>query len=200
MPNPLKDCCIVAAALSIGCGGGASVEPGVPPTYGFIPDLRGTTVMVFPVQLMGEAGRRDDVDRALRFAVEESGGEWVLPEDMEAALARSPGVEVEIRNLPVTHFLQREVRRLGEPMFAYMIRLNALTGARVAMMPISAVSSGADSIGEAQWTITAALIDARGGRVIWYGSVEGGPGPAGSPLPVASAAAGLVEKLMPRGS
>ena len=200
MPHLLKSCCVVAAAMCSGCGGGTSVEPGAPPTYGFVPDLRGTTVMVFPVQLVEDAVRRTEVDRALRFAVEEAGVDWLLPEDLEDVLARSPGVEVELRNLPVANFLQREVRRVGEPLFAYLIRLNALTGAGVAVIPIAAAATVADSSGDAQWTITAALIDARGGRVAWYGAVDGERGPDGSPLPVASAAAALMAKFVPSGS
>ena len=189
---------MLAALVVSGCGGGgASVEPAAPPTYGFVPDLRGTSVMVFPVQIVGNEGTRDALDRELRFAVEEADAGWLLPEDLERAAQRSPGIEVRFRDLPVTSFLQREVRRVGDPLFGYLIRLNALTGGGVAMVPVAASSEVSPETGDVKWTLAATLIDARSGRVIWYGSVTGEEAPAGSPQAVASAAQALVARLMP---
>ncbi|MGI9626471.1 MAG: hypothetical protein ACR2QM_06515 [Longimicrobiales bacterium] len=193
----VSSCCALTALLLIGCGGGASVEPGVPPTYGFVPDLRGTSVLVFPVQLVSGDARRDVLDRELSFAVGEKGAEWLMPDDLEKALARSPGVDVELRNLPVSSFLQREVERVGDPMFGYFIRLSALTGGRVALVPVSIQSTEADLYGDVSWSISAALIDSAEGWVIWYGTVEGERGPPGSAQLGATAAAALVERLRP---
>lgn len=190
-------CWIPAAILALGCGGSATVEPGAPPTYGFVPDLRGTSVMVFPVQLVSDERHRDELDRELAFAVKEAGVGWQLPEALEQAARRSPGVEVRLRDLPVGQFLVREVRRVGDPLFGYLIRLNALTGGAVALIPVAAASGG-DAPGDVPWTLSAALIDARSGRVIWYGSVEGSPAPPGSPAGMASVAQALMARLAPR--
>lgn len=199
MSTPTRICCALAAFLLIGCGGGASPESGVSPTYGFIPDLRGTSVLVFPVQLVSGGIRRDILNRELAFAAEERGAEWLLPDDLEKALARSPGVDVQLENLPVGQFLQREVERVGDPMFGYFIRLSALTGGRIAVVPVSAQSTEADLYGEVGWSISVALIDSTEGWVIWYGTVEGERGPPGSPQLGATLASTLVEKLQPSG-
>ena len=106
--SPLpRACCAFAAVWALGCGGGTSVEAGPPPTYGFVPDLRGTSAMVLPVQLLGDESRREDADRELGFAVGEAGLDWLLPRDLERTLARSPGVDVQLRNLPVYGFGSR---------------------------------------------------------------------------------------------
>lgn len=196
MRRAIPRCSTAALLLAAACGGSASVEPGAPPTYGFVPDLRGTSVMVFPVQLVAEGPRREELDRELRFAVEEAGVDWQLPEDLEQAARRSPGVDVRLRDLPVSQFLAREVRRVGDPLFGYLIRLSALTGSGVALIPVAATAER-DPSGDVGWTLSAALLDARSGRVIWYGSVSGTPAAEGSPAGIASAAQALVARFAP---
>ena len=195
MRNPPVICCALAATVVLGCGGGASVEPGVPPTYGFLPDLRGTSVMVFPVQLADSPEARASMDREVEFAVSEAGLDWLLPEALERAGRRSPGLDIQTTDLPVGVFLRQEVKRIGEPLFGYLIRLGGLTGGPVALIPVASTEAPATDTGQVEWTVAAALIDVRSGRVIWYGSVVGEPGPPGSPRVAASAAQALIRRL-----
>ena len=195
MSKLVSTCCVLAAVAASACGGGATVEPGQPPTYGFPPDLRGTSVMVFPVQMGGTQETRESMDREVAFAIREADLEWLLPEDLERAGQRSPGVEIRTTGLPVGAFLQREVKRIGEPLFGYLIRLSGLTGAPVALIPVASQSEAVESSGDVEWSVATAVIDARSGRVVWYGTVAGDAAPAGSPLGVANAAQALVRRL-----
>ena len=188
-------CCVAAALGASACGGGASVEPGAAPTYGFLPNLSGTSVMVFPVQLGDGPENRAALDREMAFAIREAELEWLLPEDLLRAGERSPGLEIRTTGLQVEAFLQREVKRIGEPLFGYLIRLSGLTGSPVALVPVAAQSDSASAGGGNKWSVSAAVIDARSGRVVWYGTVDGEPAPAGSHLGLANVAQALVGRL-----
>ena len=195
---------VVALFGVVACGSG-DPETGPPsPTYGAIPNLRGTQVMVFPVQLVGDESRRAEIDGEIRFAVEEAGIDWILPAELDDIIARSPNLNVNLRDLPVSQFLAREVTRVGDPLFGALRRLNAMTDARVAVIPVWAgpvdaadAEAAAPGMGQGGWGISAALIDAARGFVLWYGSVEAGVAEAGAPPPVAQAALTLVERLAP---
>ncbi|NNM33466.1 MAG: hypothetical protein HKO53_10395, partial [Gemmatimonadetes bacterium] len=132
MSRLVSTCCMLAAVAASACGGGASVEPGQPPTYGFLPDLSGAPVMVFPVQMGDGPEGRARLDREVAFAIREAELEWLLPDDLIRAGERSPGLEIRTTGLSVEAFLQREVKRIGEPLFGYLIRLSGLTGSPVA--------------------------------------------------------------------
>ena len=91
-------------------------------------------------------------------------------------------------------FLQAEVNRLGDPLFGTLVRLGGLTGAEVALLPVELRWRE-----EGSYTLSAALVDVRSGRVAWYGVVEGLPGEMDDPGAVASATEALSRVLLPLG-
>lgn len=159
------------------------------------PDLSGFPVMLLPVQ----AGRGvpEGLDDELAFWLTDRGPgvRWVLPEQIDAAIARSPSLGIHPRSLAVSVFQYAEVRNIGDPLFGDLRRLGALVEARYAILPIAAgYVTRAEGV---RVEIAAAIIDTMGGRVLWYGVVGGETGDqAGSAL-VASAAQALARTLFP---
>jgi hypothetical protein len=112
---------------------------------------------------------------------------WMLPELMDRTLARSPGMGIKIRELEVRSFQRAQVRRIGDPLFGDLARLSAVLDARLAVIPTAAEYIGATPA-EAVLNIATAVIDARGGEVIWFGVIAGTEKGVGSQAAVASAA------------
>lgn len=186
---------LLAILIASGCGSERveAPEPGV--MRGFVPDLRGVRVMVMPLQR--RAGLRDDLDPEIAFALQArgAGDGWIMPDELARALARSPGLDVPLSALPVGIFLTREVNRIGDPLYGYLLRAAAVTNAQVALIPVEArrrVEPDGSSVVE----VVATLLDVRRGRVIWFGVVEGQPGPAGDFRIVASAVDALAAMLL----
>ena len=97
--------------------------------------------------------------------------------------------------LPVGIFLTREVNRIGDPLYGYLVRAAAVTNAQVALIPVEArrrIEPDGSSVVE----LVATLLDVRRGRVIWFGVVEGRPGTAGDFQIVASAVDALAAMLL----
>jgi hypothetical protein len=124
-------------------------------------------------------------DAELAFALQSRAEavSWVFPSDVREILDRSPGVRVEMQNLPVTMFLEAEVDRIGDPLFGDLRRASALVGADIALIPVE-VRYGVDET----YIISTAILSVRTGRVFWYGVVQGGVGEAENPQTLASAA------------
>jgi hypothetical protein len=157
----------------------------------------GTQVMVFPVQLrQGVAGDPTaEVVDALR--ARGRGVRWLMPDSLHAVLRRNPSLDVPLDAMPVGVFLRTEVNRIGDPIFAYLRRLNALTGGRVALIPVQVRVRAATAETPAAIEIAAALVDAESGRVYWFGIVEGEPGDGSSPRTLASTADALARRFFP---
>lgn len=184
---------LVALLLS-GCAGtGAPPEAGG--SQGTPPDLRGRRVMVLPVQQ--QAGFTGTVDAELAFQLRdrEPAVEWVMPDAIQERLDRSPGIQAEIRGLPVGVFQQAEVRRIGDPLYGQLRRMSALVDAPVALLPVRAATRPVGD-GEVVIRLLAALVDVRSGRVLWFGVEEGRPGPADDPAALASAVDALARSLL----
>ncbi len=132
-------------------------------------------------------------DAELAFALGARGEavDWVFASDVQEVVERSPGVQIQIHNLPVGMFLQAQVNRVGDPLYGNLRRAAALVGADVAIIPVQ-VSYGADET----YIISAAILDIRTGRVFWYGVVEGNPGDQGDPRTLASAMDRLARSVM----
>ncbi len=150
--------------------------------------------MLLPVQRsVGVAG---DLDAELAFGLKERGAgvHWVLPAALDEALGRSPGLQTNTRGLPVGVFLGAEVHRIGDPLYGDLRRLGALANADFALLPVQAALEASPGGGGAVrlWT---ALVQVRTGRVLWFGIVEGDPGAAGDPRPLASAVDELTRAL-----
>ena len=184
---------LVALAFSA-CGGSVPLpEPGT--SFGLPPDMRGTRVMVLPVQQV--LGVQGDPDAELAFGLGDRTREvaWVLSQEVDDALARSPSVDATTRGLSVGHFLRSEVQRIGDPLFGEFRRMAALVNADGVLLPVQA-SLVADAAGGAKVQLAVAIIQVRTGRVAWFGIVEGGAFPAGDPRGLASAVDVLARTLL----
>jgi len=152
--------------------------------------------MVFPVQLKSSVPGGVLADPELAHSLRTRGEEvsWIFPDEMDEILARSPGVPAQIRGLPVQMFLQAEVDRVGDPLFGHILRMGALTGADVALIPVEL------KYGEGEaYLISAALLGIRTGHVVWYGMLEGDSGEARHPATLASVTEKLARALLPFG-
>ncbi len=186
---------LLAAVLAFGCGGTAEA-PTAGSFEGFIPDLRGERVMVFPVQI--RSGVPGDVSLEIDFALRTKSADvdWIFSDELEAVLARAPAVESAVRGLPVGFFLRAQVRRIGDPLFGQLLRLGALANSGIALIPVT-VRAGAEGAGGTSVVeIVATLLNVRTGQVIWFGVVAGTPGPVADFGLVASAVEELAETLL----
>ncbi len=176
------------------CGGRAA-PPTAGASQGGIPDLRGVQVMVLPSQSV--VGLPVSPDHELAFALAERapGVRWLTPDDLRRVLARSPGVRIDIDALAVGIFLRGEVQRVGDPLFGDLRRLAAMTDAEVALIPVRVrFRPGTEGV-PAATEIAAALVNARSGRVYWFGVVDGVEGVADDPRVLASAADALARRF-----
>jgi hypothetical protein len=155
--------------------------------------------MLLPVQRV--TGVQGDLDAELAFALKERGPgvHWVLPSELDEALQRSPALETRTHDLPVDIFFAGEVRRIGDPLFGDLRRLGAVANSELALLPIQATLEPVPGGGGAV-RLWAALLDVRTANVLWFGIVEGDPGPEGDPKPLASAVDALARKLLGPGS
>ena len=202
-----------AAALLLAtlqaCGGGPAPAPTAGDSRGWVPDLTGARVMVFPVQ--AASAMAGDPTAELAFALEgrAPGVEWILPAELRRAAAGSPGYDVALDGLPVGVFEQAEVRRIGDPLYGNIRRLAALVDAEVALIPVAVryrtptetppgAEPPADTVPEpGRAEVNAALVAVVTGRVLWAGVVGGAPGPPDDPAVLASALDALGRALGP---
>jgi hypothetical protein len=184
---------LLVAGLA-GCAGKAP-PPGPGTSRGVPPDLRGTRVMVLPVQ--DNRGVPGDLDAEIAFALGDRGKgvEWIFPEELEHALQRSPGLDTGLHGLPVGMFEGGEVRRVGDPLYGDLRRLSAVVDGEVALIPVSALlaPTSEDSV---QLQLSATLIHVRTGRVLWFGVAGGDAGTGDDPRVLASAVDRLARTLL----
>lgn len=190
---PVQAGMALALALS-GCA--RTTAPPAPGTsQGTPPDLRGSRVMVLPVQ--EKRGVPGNLDAELAFGLQERGEgvTWILPEALDEALVTSPGMDVSLRSMPVGMFDGGEVRRVGDPLYGQLRRLSALTDADWALIPVRAAAV-ADADGTVAVQLWATLIHVRTGRVLWFGVVEGERAAPDDPRGLASAMDKLARTLL----
>ena len=164
---------------------------------GRIPNLVGSSVIVVPVQTA--RGVRGDATAELVDALRSRGRgvRWIMPDTLRAALKRSPALGVPLDDIPVDVFLHAQVNRLGDPAFGYIRRLNALTNARLAFIPVEVRRTPDTTAGPGADEFVCALVDAESGYVAWFGIIAGEPGEAASPRALASAADAVARRLFP---
>ena len=193
----------IGVALALGtmlvllaaCGASAPPQPGL--SRGVPPDLRGRRVILLPVQLVvGVAG---DPDAELAFTLTDVGSEidWVREAEIQDAMRRSPTVQTRTRGLPVSNFLQAEVDRVGDPLYGLLRRMEALVEADAILLPLLATYEPDQSIPDSgpRVRFTAALIEPRTGRVMWFGIEEGEEFDNTDPRALASAVESLSRTL-----
>ena len=190
---------VLALALlvaSAACGSRTAPPPEPGTSQGIPPDLRGRTVMVFPVQQL--AGVPAQLDDELMFALRSRAGEvqWVPPTELDRALDRSPSLQSRTRGLAVGQFLQAEVLRVGDPLFGDLYRLAALVDGEAALLPVRAELVRNPGETDPRVRVTMALVDVRSGRVAWFGVLEGDPHPVDDPRLLASAADAVSRTLL----
>jgi len=181
--------------LALAACGGTMPRPEPGTSQGTPPDLRGSRVVVLPVQqVVGVSG---DLDAEIAFGLQDRSREvtWVLTPEVERMLARSPAIRARTRGLQVGRFLSGEVRRIGDPLYGELRRMSALVDADAILLPVQAAISG--EVGEdPKINLSAAIVDPRTGRVAWFGVVEGDAFPAGDPRGLASVVDRLARTLL----
>lgn len=185
----------IGVLLTVSCGSRA--EPPAPgETRGGVPDLRGRSVLVYPIQLLSRVPADTSVDAEVAHALRTRGSavNWIFPAQAEEALRRSPGLRAHTRDLPVRVFLQAEVQRIGDPLFGEVDRLATLMGADVALLPVELAYGEGGA-----YNLSAALVRVRTGHVLWFGILEGAEGDPGDPAALASVAEELARALLPMG-
>ena len=137
------------------------------------------------------------VDAELVFALTARGEgvDWMVPDELRDVLRRSPGLDAPLEGLPVGIFLRTVVDRIGDPIYGVLRRLTALTDVPIAMIPVIARYRPGSSPEGGAAEIAVAVLEARTGRVIWFGVVEGTRGAADDPAVVASAMDELAKAL-----
>jgi len=181
--------------LLLGACASQSAPPAPGDVRGGMPDLRGHRVLVLPVQIRAGSPSGVTIDEEIAYALSTRGERvsWVFPDEVEATLRRSPGVQANLYNLPVGIFLQAEVNRIGDPLYGDIRRLTTLAGADIALLPIAL------EYGQGEYDLTAALLNPVTGRVLWFAVVQGGEGPAGAPATLASVSDALARAVLPLG-
>lgn len=189
--------CLVLLLTTTACGARSTPPPAAGFESGAVPDLRGRRVMVLPVQL--RHGGHPDVDGEILFALRSrpAAVEWVGPGELHEVLARSPGTRIRLDALNVQPFLAAEVQRVGDPLFGDLYRLGALVDARFALLPVETRTRAEEEGAGYAVEIAAALLDTRTGRVVWYGILDGPPGPPGDRSATVAAAEALARRVVP---
>jgi len=165
---------VLATVMLCACGGGGSAPlPEAGSMRGFVPDLRGRRVMVYPVQI--RQGVQGDVDAEIAFALRERGTEidWVFPEELRRTLDRAPAIRSTVDGLTATVFLGAEVDRIGDPLYGQIRRLAELVDSELAIIPVVVRPGGEGVEGVSVVEILSAILDVRPGRVMWSGVVAG---------------------------
>jgi hypothetical protein len=149
--------------------------------------------MVLPVQIGGAV--LPDLDAEIEYALGRAGEEttWLFSQELEEAIARNPGTDLAVRNLPVRALLVEDAERLADPLFGQVYRLGALTSSDYALFPIEA----RETVGTTGMFIevTSALVDVRSGLILWLGVVRGSEAPEGDVLLAATAADALAVQV-----
>ena len=179
-----------------GCGARTQAAPQAGYERGGVPEFAGARVIVLPLQR--HADESADLDRELEYALTQLAGEvgWVFPADLRAAIDRNPGAGLQIDALPVQGFLSAEIQRVGDPLFGSLYRLGAFANASYALLPVEARANQGDQ--GVSLELSAALLELRGGNVLWFGIVEGSWGSTGTPFLSATLAEALARRIVSR--
>ena len=164
--------------------------------------MAGSGALLFPVgnivfgdSLTGLALRRGDLlDRAtvvLDSVLERDAREvtWHDQEAMRRVLRRSPGIASDPTDLPTGFLLAKRVEGIPDPLWSSLRALGALTGARMAVIPVAVRLQGRP--GAVSATFAVAIVDVRVGELSWRGRVTGPDQPTPEAALLAAAAAAV---------
>lgn len=178
---------VAVCSAAIACGGradDASPEPEFPP------DLTGQRIMLLPVRVPAP----EALDAALETWLTElhPTTEWLLPAELQAAADRAPAWRLRLSRIerPVAD-VGGGNRRITDPLYGALRQLGAVVNADYALVPVAVTATDpADAAGE-RLDVTVALVDIRGGRVLWMHTAraEGNPAAGATVATVAEAVA-----------
>jgi hypothetical protein len=204
----MKTYLIVTALLLVAACSRPQTAPPVP-AASTAPVLIGETVMIFPVQRgsvpVADTSARhfavaqDKLDAELAYWLPQQANSvrWILPEQIQRSITRSPTLQIDIHNLGVGAFQRAQVKRVGDPLFGDLRKLSAVLDARVAVIPVAAELIGG-SPETARVQVATAVIDALSGNVLWFGVIEGDADARGAEAGVASAAQAFARTFAPK--
>ncbi|HLM68689.1 MAG TPA: hypothetical protein VK358_14215 [Longimicrobium sp.] len=191
--------CALLAVLAA-CGGGNKPAPGQPaPAVAVAPmDLGGQRVLILPVQASaGLQFTREAVTDAFVAALRarDTRTQWIDPARLRRSLASSPNFAPDPAALPNDRYEVHGQRRIQGGLGDAVRRYMALTEARLVVIPRSAVLVSPDSA-PAFVRMSAAVVDARTGFVVWHGEADGVPAPADDRALVTSAAEAMAARMV----
>ena len=201
----LRAFALIFVAGVIACAGARTEPPTADDPKPQPPDLTGRAVMVLPAQ-PAPAARRDPMsgevitgfDDELAYWLAERGPrvQWSFAPELRRVLERNAMLQINVDALPVGSFHRAQVRNIGDPLLGDLRRLGAVVDARLAIVPVAINYVEYPGTG-GRAEVAIALIDTRGGRVVWYGVVAGEPGPIDETATAASAARAVARTLIP---
>jgi len=168
-----------------------------------IASLAGASVLLLPVgsvvfgdSVSALAERRGDLlDRAtavLDSVLRRDAGAitWQNQDSIRRALRRAPGISTpDPSRLPTGFLLAKRVEAVPDPLWSSIRTVAALTGARMAFVPVAVRLDGRE--GAVTATFAMALIDVRLGQLAWRGRVTGRPAATAEAALVSAAAAAV---------
>lgn len=180
---------VLLALVAAGCGGrGGEARPAPPP-----PDLAGARIMLIPVRAPAPPG----LDSLLASGLGERAPatDWVLPDELQRVADRTPAwrLRLDAVHRPVSD-MGRGDRRIRDPLYGVLRQLGAVVDADYAVVPI-AVTESDDTAGFALG-MTLAVVDIRGGQVMWLHTARGDRNPS-RPMAVASLVEAALRSLLP---
>lgn len=196
------------AMLLAACGGGRGGTSAAPAAVsapsagpGALSRFAALKVMVLPTQsarlsdsvTWRMAGGERAIVAALDSALERSLGErglatlWIFPPALTRAARRNPTFVTEPSAMPALAAVRAGLRKpeelLTEPFASQLRALAGVSDSRYALVPLELRRDATGDTTSARLVLQAAVIDARGSRVVWVGEVGSDPFPrAGRPL------------------
>ncbi|CAN5888733.1 hypothetical protein BH23GEM7_BH23GEM7_05340 [soil metagenome] len=190
---------MLAVLLVLGCARGGARRAELPRAPSPL-HLGGQRVLVLPLQsIVGlPEGGRERLNAEILFALGERDGRviWIPPAELQRALSRSPAYAAAPHALPADPVLQHREPRVTEPLAGELRRYSALMDARLVLLLREARFARAADADVGNLRIGAVLLDARSGRVLWWGEAAGDASATPDPAAAASAAAALAERLL----
>lgn len=193
-------CAALALLLSAaGCGGKKPPPGGIAPAVSIAPmDLGGQRVLILPVQAAsGLPFNREVMTEEIVAAIRarDTRTQWIDPARLRRSLAQSPNFAPDPAALPNDRYEVHGERRIQGGLQDAVRRYMALTEARLVVIPRSATLVTPDS-GGAFVRLSAAVVDARTGLLVWWGEADGQPAEPGSRGLITTAAQALAARLV----
>ena len=189
-------CALLAATA---CGPKKPPPGQVAPAVSIAPmDLGGQRVLILPVQASsGLTFNREMVTDEIVAAIRarDTRTQWIDPARLRRSLAQSPTFAPDPAALPNDRYEAYGERRIQGGLADAVRRYMALTEARLVVIPRSATLVTPDS-GGAFVRLSAAVVDARTGMLVWWGEADGAPAAPGDRALITTAAAALAARLV----